>query len=192
MHISRKSSNFAANFETEIMLDLLAVIVFLFLIYLCVKMFGRYLWPAIIIGILACIVAAIFNVSSVWAELGFGLGLVVMLILDWNNSWRTVLGAFVGGLIGYGIMHFIPNETWGDCVFLLGVIIGGSLASEAAWEDVSRREKSNFTSTSSSGGSGNSTYKCSSCTYYNRNSGICTYYDSIRGGYESACVKHTL
>ena len=174
------------------MLDLLAVIVFLFLIYLCVKMFGRYLLPAIIIGILAYILAAIFNVSSVWAELGFGLGLVVMLILDWNNSWRTVLGAFVGGLIGYGIMHFIPNETWGNCVFLLGVIIGGSLASEAAWEDVSRREKSNFTSESSSGGSGKSTYECRSCTYYNSSSSICTYYNSIRGGYESACVKHTL
>ena len=113
-------------------------------------MFGRYLWPAIIIGIVAYIIAAIFNVSSIWAEVGFALGLAVMLILDWSNSWRTVLGTFVGGLIGYGLTYLIPNKTWGECVFLLFVIIGGCLASEVAWEDVIRQSNRSYRGSSDS------------------------------------------
>lgn len=187
------------------MLELLVVILYLGLLYLIFKMFGRYLFPALVGGIVLAIIGAIFTDGDTWryfAYVGAGLGLLACLIIDFQNAWKTVLGASVGGGIGVGLAFLIGNSSmWSGVAFLACILAGGCIASAAAREDVTREtpkaerrkntdDKEPYRDAKGNWHEDKPFNICRECCYYNSSRQLCDRHGStaaVEGGLGSAC-----
>lgn len=190
------------------MSEIFATLIFFGLIYLLFKMFGRYIWPAVLFGIIGAIVGAFFGKEGTWTYYALGgaaIGLVICLIVDFSNAWRTILGATIGGLIGVGIAYFVGQNMWSSVIFLACIIVGGAVTSSAAFEDLFSDE-SNVTvvKPSNSGNKSNHSYVdakgfwhdsyadhiCNECQYFNKSTSMCEDDHRYVGWSEKACDNY--
>lgn len=196
------------------MSEIFAIIVCIVLAVLLIKMFGRYIVPAVICGVIGAIIGAIFGKDGTWTYYAYGgaaIGLLLCVIGDFSNAWRTALGAVIGGAVGFGISYFVGQNMWGTDIFLAGIIVGGAICSPAALEDLLMKvPKSSRSSRSGSGSSqneadpgyldglGNSHEKapvcrCGECSYYNGSEyHSCTYHTRQVSSSDYACPTYSM
>lgn len=187
------------------MAEIIPTLVFFLLIYLLFKMLGRYLWPAVLFGVIGGVLGAIFGKEGTWEAFAIGgaaLGLIISLVVDFSDAWRTLLGVFVGGLVGVGIAYLIGNNMWASDVFLACILAGGAITSSAAFEDLFG-DDSNVEVVKPSNSAKKSTHSycdakgfwhdgyadhiCNECRYFNQSTSFCEQDHRSVGWSEKAC-----
>jgi len=163
------------------------------------------LFCAIMLGI----IGAIFTDNGHWtyfALAGAALGLIVSLVKDFDNAWRTIAGVLAGGVVGAIIAAFIHNNVWSmNILFGLG-LLGGILFSESAMEDVFKQEpkirrsypKTDEEEEVTRDALGNQIYNtmtniCGHCRHYDESEyNRCTYFNRMVNFHDHSCHCYSI
>ena len=177
------------------MSETIAVIVFIILAIILYKMIARYIGIPFLCGILGAAIGAIFGNDGSWmtyAYVGAIIGVIICLIIDFDDAWRTLLGVCLGGGVGWLIGLLFGGSMWSSVVCLAGALIGACIVSPAALSDIRRKSPKTYSPSDTSSGK-KKTYTdingtewehqgsyCVQCGYYNNHDYTCSFHANRR------------